>query len=85
LVNETNYNLLNKVDTNTKGNTYWFYFKVLNWKPKAKATFNLLNVARDLLPFYSKGMNVWTRTESANGKYKSDWQCTKHVSVISFG
>ena len=25
------YNLLLKVDTNTKGNTHWFYFKVLNW------------------------------------------------------
>ena len=34
LVNEKEYNLLCKSDTNTKGNTYWFYFKVLNWKPK---------------------------------------------------
>ena len=73
LVNEESYNLLCKSDTNTKGNTYWFYFKVNNWKPKTKVTFNLLNVARDLLPFYSKGMNIWTRTESTNGKYKSDW------------
>lgn len=31
LVSEVEYNLLCKVDTNTKGNTYWFYFKVLNW------------------------------------------------------
>ena len=84
LVNEENYNLLCKVDTNTRGNTYWFYFKVLNWKPKAKANFNILNVARDLLPFYSKGMNIWTRTESTNGKYKSEWQCQNAVSVISF-
>lgn len=33
LVNEQEYNLLCKTDTNTKGNTYWFYFKVLNWQP----------------------------------------------------
>ena len=28
LVNEYEYNLVMKVDTNTKGNTYWFMFKV---------------------------------------------------------
>ena len=78
------YNLLCKVDTNTKGNTYWFYFKVLNWKPKAFATFNVLNVARDLVPFYNKGMQIWTRCESSNGKYKSDWECSKNVRVVSF-
>ena len=85
LVSECEYNLLCKVDTNTKGNTYWFYFKVLNWKPKTKVTFNLLNVARDLTPFYSKGMNIWSRSESANGHYKSEWQCIDNcVEVISF-
>lgn len=85
LVNEREYNLLCKVDTNTKGHTYWFYFKVLNWRPKAKATFNILNIARDLYPFYSRGMNIWTRTESSNGRYKTDWQCSdNNVNVISF-
>ena len=85
LVNETEYNLLCKTDTNTKGNTYWFYFKVLNWQPGTKATFNILNVARDLTPFYSKGMQVLTRTESANGKLKTGWKADQKVcSVISF-
>lgn len=84
LVNETEYNLLCKVDTNTKGNTYWFYFKVLNWTPKASATFNILNVARDLVPFYSRGMQVWSRCESTNGKYKSEWECSDKVYVMSF-
>lgn len=73
LVNETEYNLLCKSDTNTKGNTYWFYFKVLNWKPEASARFNILNVARDLNPFFNKGMQIWTRTESTNGLYKTEW------------
>ena len=75
-----------KVDTNTKGHTYWFYFKVLNWIPKAKATFNIMNVARDLYPFYSRGMNIWVRTESADGRYKTEWDSspTNGVSVISF-
>ena len=56
LVSESEYNLLCKVDTNTKGNTYWFYFKILNWQPKTSATFNILNMARDLQPFYGRGM-----------------------------
>ena len=30
LVNENEYNLLMKVDTNTKGNSFWFYYKVTN-------------------------------------------------------
>ena len=85
LVNEEHYNLLCKVDTNSMGNTYWFYFKVLNWKPKAKATFNILNIARDLMPFYSQGMKIWTRMETPDGKHKSNWQCEDNgVSVISF-
>lgn len=86
LASQNEYNLLCKVDTNTKGHTYWFYFKVLNWVPKAKATFNILNVARDLLPFYNRGMNIWTRTESANGLFKTDWDCSANnsVEVLSF-
>lgn len=32
LFNENVYNLLMKVDTNTRGNTYWFMFKVSNFK-----------------------------------------------------
>ena len=83
-MNETEYNLLCKADTNTKGNTYWFYFKVLGWTPKAKATFNILNIARDLAPFYNKGMQIWSRCESTNGKYKSDWECSKNVKMLSF-
>lgn len=33
LANENDYNLLMKVDTNTKGNAFWFYFKVSNGRP----------------------------------------------------
>lgn len=85
LVNEAEYNLLCKVDTNTKGNTYWFYFKVLNWQPGSTVTFNVLNVARDLAPFYSRGMQILTRTESASGKLKTAWTAEqKTCRVVSF-
>ena len=85
LVSEAEYNLLCKVDTNTKGNTYWFYFKVLNWRAGSTVTFNLLNVARDLAPFYSRGMQVLTRTESASGKLKTPWVAEPDICrVVSF-
>ena len=48
--------MLCKVDTNTKGHTYWFYFKVSNWRPGTTVTFNLMNVARNLNVFYDNGM-----------------------------
>ena len=82
---DNEYNLLCKTDTNTKGNTHWFYFKVQNWRPKQTATFNIMNVARDLTRFYNKGMQIWYRTESANGIYRSEWQCCQdYVKVLSF-
>ncbi len=33
LLGESKYTLLLKVDTNTRGGSHWFYFKVLNWRP----------------------------------------------------
>ena len=74
LARSLEYNLLLKVDTNTRGNTHWFYFKVLNWQPNSSVTFNILNIARDMNRFYGKGMSVITRTESSNGKLKSPWR-----------
>ena len=87
LVNEREYNLMLKVDTNTKGNTYWFYFKVLNWQVDSTVNFNILNIGRDLNAFYSKGMQVLSRMESRNGKIRSEWvagDCTQ-VSEYSTG
>lgn len=76
-----NYNLVLKVDTNTRGNTYWFYFKVLNWKPDSTATFNILNIGRDLSAFYSRGMQILTRMESSDGSNSTEWVAGQHTSV----
>jgi len=68
LVSESEYNILLKVDTNTRGGTHWFYFKVLEWwRPGQVVTFNILNMVRDLTRFYGRGMNIMSRTESLNG------------------
>jgi hypothetical protein len=68
LMNDCVYNLLMKVDTNTKGNTYWFMYKVTNFKVGKTYKFNILNFTRSMDGFYKDGMNVVTRVE----KYKSE-------------
>ena len=60
LVQENEYNLLMKVDTNTKGNSFWFYFRVSNARPNSTIKFNILNFSRDLKLFYQQGMNIMT-------------------------
>ena len=64
LVNENHYNLLLKVDTNTRGGTHWFYFKVMNWRAGQTVKFSILNLVRNLSSFYEKGMSVYTRNEN---------------------
>lgn len=57
------YNLLMKVDSNTRGYTYWFMFKVSDFRVGQTYRFNILNFTRDLAKFYSKGMNLVTKVE----------------------
>ena len=61
--NTQEYNLLMKVDTNTKGNMYWFMFKVYNFKVGLKYKFNICNFTRSMDKFYKDRMNVVTRAE----------------------
>jgi len=53
-----------KVDANTRGNTYWFYFKVTNFRVGQRYTFNVCNFTRSMEKFYQHGMNVLTKAES---------------------
>ena len=54
-----------KVDTNSRGNTIWFMFKVVGgFKVGQKYKFNILNFSRNLDKFYNQGMNVCTKLES---------------------
>lgn len=59
--------MLLKVDSNTKGNTYWFYFSVEGFRVGIKYTFNLLNFTRSMEKFYREGMNVLTKSEKTTG------------------
>tara|TARA_B110000285_G_C15081788_1_gene593912 strand:- start:978 stop:1463 length:486 start_codon:yes stop_codon:yes gene_type:complete len=64
IMNPLSYNLLLKVDSNTRGNTYWFYFSVQGFKVGQRYTFNIYNFTRSMEKFYKDGMNVLTRSES---------------------
>ena len=76
MVNENEYNLLMKVDTNTKGSSFWFNFKVRGiWKSSNKQKnghvntdrsrvikFNIVNFNKsDIKGFYQNGMNILSR------------------------
>ena len=49
----------------------------------ATVTFNLLNVARDVSPFYDNGMSVLVRSETSDGKFKSEWTCSKDIIHVN--
>ena len=68
-----------KVDTNTKGNTYWFMYKVTNFKIGRTYKFNILNFTRSMDVFYKDGMNVVTRFE----KYDSEVSTPQYVGSNS--
>lgn len=63
LTNSWEYELIMKVDTNTRGNTYWFMFKVTDFQIGIKYKFNVLNFTRNCEKFYSQGMNIVTKAE----------------------
>ena len=58
-----------KVDTNTKGNTYWFMFKVTNFRVGMRYQFNLMNFTRSIEKFYKEKMNIVTKAEAVNPQY----------------
>ena len=60
--------MLMKVDTNTKGNTYWFMFKVSEFKVGQKYKFNVVNFTRNVEKFYNAGMNICCKSEVKGAK-----------------
>jgi hypothetical protein len=51
------YNLILQNDTNTRGHTQWYYFKVSNTFKGRKVKFNVLNLSKPT-SLYSKGMKI---------------------------
>ena len=66
-VNPAEYDLLMRVDSNTRGHTAWFFFKVSNATPKQKIKFNIINFGKKYL-LYKDGMKPYVFKKSV-GKW----------------
>jgi len=66
------YNLFLKPDTNTQGNTQWFYFAVSNTSKGQIATFNILNCSKSSTLF-DKGMRPLVFSEKEYKSNKVEW------------
>jgi hypothetical protein len=58
LISPFEYDLVMRVDSNTKGHTSWFNFKVSNFNHKQRILFNLINFPKDGL-LYKDGMKPY--------------------------
>ena len=58
MVSPIEYDLLMRVDSNTKGHTTWFYFKVSNFDHRQKVKFNMINFQKSGL-LYNSGMKPY--------------------------
>jgi len=55
-----------RVDSNTKGHTSWFFFKVFNITEQRKVKFNIINFSKPNL-LYLEGMRPYVyRTSQGN-------------------
>jgi len=81
------YNMLMKVDSNTRGNTYWFYFKVQNFRVGVKYVFNLYNFTRSIEKFYKDGMNIVVKSTQLDSSISKTTPrpegCTSSVSAVT--
>ena len=85
LVDAYEYNLLMKVDTNTRGNTYWFMYKVTDFMVGVRYRFNILNFTRNLDIFYNQGMNIVMKRERKSGDKVHGKEDTAAKSTNSTG
>lgn len=71
-VSDKEYNLILQHDTNTSGNTQWFFFSVSNTTQDLKVKFNILNLGKgDSL--YNYGMKVLVHSEVEEKKNGRSW------------
>lgn len=71
-VSDTEYNLLLQQDTNSFGNTQWFFFKVSNMKSRTKYKFNILNYSKKY-SLYQEGMQVCIYSQKNFEKNNEGW------------
>ena len=80
-MSDTEYSLILQNDTNSRGHTQWFYFRVSNTSADLKVTFNLLNFGKpDSL--FNYGMKVLVLSTIENQKAGLSW--TRGCEGISY-
>ena len=57
-INNNNYSLILQNDTNTKGYSQWFFFRISNGKKGQKIKLNIMNFQRKTSK-YSLGIKIW--------------------------
>ena len=45
-INEKQYDLFLRIDSNTRGHTLWYYFSIKNGRLRKKITFNICNIMK---------------------------------------
>lgn len=70
LVNESEYDLLMRVDSNTKGHNTWFYFKVSNFSHQQRIRFNIINFQKNGL-LYDQGMKPYCFRSSSKSWHQA--------------
>ena len=73
-----------KPDTNTRGNTFWFMFKVSNFAIGQEVTFNIYNFSRNVDTFYNDKMNILTKTinrSDEENKCSNQWLSDKCTHI----
>lgn len=81
LKNETEYDLLLRPDTNTKGHTQWFYFQINSFK-KINITINIINMAKPKSIFGRGGLPFCAITETDKKPQQGQWnQLSKNCNL----
>ena len=62
-IQDHEYDLFLRVDSNTKGHTCWYYFTVMNMKPGVKYKFNICNLCKKK-SLYQRGMKPYIKAGS---------------------
>ena len=72
IISLTEYNLYLNSDTNSKGNSQWFYFAVINTEEGKTVTFHILNCTK-FVPLFKTGMKPLVFSELEYEKNGAEW------------
>lgn len=78
-VKRNEYDLFLRSDTNTKGHTNWYFFKVNNQQQTGTILFNICNIVKKR-NLYGKGMTPYTLVQRADSP-KQEWSQNKCFDI----